>query len=85
MSQFPYDAWVIGSDGLPMLVRFVRTDRWGESHITMPFKKYNTKFIYFTREAAFKAAFEYVDKAALAHHDAIAALSDRRIKLEGSL
>ncbi|MNC48381.1 hypothetical protein D3C76_1525060 [compost metagenome] len=84
MTNFPYEAWVIGPDGVPMLVKFVRTDRWGESHITQPFNKYNTKFIYFTRGAAFKAAFEYIDRAALSHHDAIAALAERRARLEAA-
>ena len=82
MTKFPYEAWVTGPDGIPMLAKFVRSDRWGESHITMPFNKYNTKFIYFTREAAFKAAFEYADRAALHHHDAIAALAALRVRLE---
>ncbi|MBT9575106.1 MAG: hypothetical protein IV106_29090 [Pseudomonas umsongensis] len=66
------------------MVKFVRSDRWGESHFTQPFNKYSTKFIYFTREAAFKAAFEYVDRAALSHHDAIAALAERRARLEAA-
>ena len=84
MTQFPYEAWVTGPDGVPMLVTFVRSDRWGESHITLPFRKYNTKFIYFTREAAFKAAFEYADRSALSHHDAIAALAELRARLEAA-
>ena len=85
MTKFPYEAWVTGPDGIPMLAKFVRSDRWGESHITMPFNKYNVKFIYFTREAAFQAAFEYVNRAAQSHHDAIAALAALRVRLEEAL
>ncbi|MBJ2303487.1 MULTISPECIES: hypothetical protein [unclassified Pseudomonas] len=85
MVKFPYEAWVTGPDGVPVLVTFVRSDMWGESHITLPFRKYKTKFIYFTREAAFKSAFEYVDRAALSHHDAIAALAELRVRLEAAL
>ncbi|MEG2910131.1 MAG: hypothetical protein RR897_00905 [Pseudomonas sp.] len=85
MTRFPYEAWVIGPDGVPILVKFVRSDRWGESHITQPFNTYNTKFIYFTRTAAFMAAFEYIDRAAQSHHDAIAVLAERRSRLEAAL
>lgn len=85
MTNFPYEAWVTGPDGIPMLAKFVRSDRWGESHITMPFNKYNVKFIYFTREAAFKAAFDYVNRAAQSHHDAIATLAELRARLEEAL
>lgn len=84
LTKFPYEAWVAGPDGVPTLVKFVRCDRWGESHITMPFNTYNKKFIYFTREAAFSASFKSIERSEKYLRDSSIALAEIRARLEAA-